>query len=92
MICGLTTGYGVDLNSKKQMTTASGCGLVLKTRVDAHSDATFWELNLFCTMKETIKVFFFVFVFNEAWFVIYSETSDYMQNPPGSEGVKDKLF
>lgn len=38
LICGLRVGYGVDGASRKQMTTASGCGLVLKTRVVVHAD------------------------------------------------------
>ena len=70
LICGLTIGFGVDQDSKKQMTTASGCGLVLKTRV-AICSFTYSLLgtSLFCSMKETIKVFFsvtflkFIFMF-----------------------------
>lgn len=47
LICGLTIGYRVDLDSKEQMTTASGCGLVLKTGVDVRVDTAVWELASF---------------------------------------------
>lgn len=54
-------GYWADLDSKKQMTTATGCGLALKTR--AHTQMQSSGNQLIGTTEMTIKVFFSLCVF-----------------------------
>lgn len=65
LICGLAVGYGVDLDSKKQMTRTSGCGLVLKTRVVGHADTAVWEQLVLYHERDYQGVFlpFFLLLF-----------------------------
>jgi hypothetical protein len=57
LICGLRIGYGYDLDSENKRGSFR-CSLLGR--------------SLFCTMKEIIKVFFFIWLciyfLNEAWF------------------------